>query len=482
MKSLLLWSFLFFLLIVPTVFAGSTQQFNNIHLTPYYFETLPANTNRTMYVNINPPDGITSVLSAIFHFKAFTSGATTTYTLYINKKLCGTFLVSTTYANAGQNEIAFDCTNLMQFADNYTVEMKSSRDAGSFFGWLDLTYMNNPTSIWSGGTEYFPNENGTVFVRLMDGNDRPINLATCNATVYYPNKTFFINNQPMTLLGSGNYYRDFTLGNETGVYIVNFNCMFPSTPHYEEQYLGFTLSSGNPTWLQELYFDDTNNLTINSAWFWINTSGSGTTNIYFNGLNILSNIPAGEYNVTLNQSNFQLATSQIYTLEKNTGNPYMGVVKFYINYTSQSPAQKVRGQTELHVTFPIGLNASILGKLYKIQDEITSVNNTIKDSNSSIFGKLFNIQDEIANVNATQNQNFQDLNESITSNFNNTNTKLDWWGNFLNTTINYWGNALEAKIDGIIMGNVTVTALVDYDEIAITVMQYLKALQKQELI
>jgi hypothetical protein len=60
--------------------------------------------------------------------------------------------------------------------------------------------------------------------------------------------------------------------------------------------------------------------------------------------------------------------------------------------------------------------------------------------------------------------------------------KIDWWGNLLNTAINFWGNMLEAKLDSIVLGNVTVTASVDYDEIAITVMQYLKALQKQELI
>jgi hypothetical protein len=113
----------------------------------------------------------------------------------------------------------------------------------------------------------------------------------------------------------------------------------------------------------------------------------------------------------------------------------------------------------------------------------------ISNTTAVINADINSLREAISSVNETQNINFQNLNQNMNSNFTYTNSlivslnsSINWWGNFLDTTINYWGNALETKIDQIVMGNVTVTALVDYDEIAITVMQYLKALQKQELI
>jgi hypothetical protein len=138
-------------------------------------------------------------------------------------------------------------------------------------------------------------------------------------------------------------------------------------------------------------------------------------------------------------------------------------------------------------------NSSIFGKLYGIQDDLADIYWLVYASNSSITNKLHGIQDEIAEVNSTQNLNFQELNTNMQNNFtslndtvnwwgNQLNTTMNWWGSFLNVTMDFWGNALETKIDNIIMGNVTVTALVDYDEIALTTMQYLKALEKMELI
>jgi hypothetical protein len=156
-------------------------------------------------------------------------------------------------------------------------------------------------------------------------------------------------------------------------------------------------------------------------------------------------------------------------LTKNVTSPLIN--RWTVGWTVVTGKEEIRGGGEMHVSPMLNITADISAH------------------NQSVFTKLYAIQDEIANVNTTQNLNFQNLNQNIQSNFTYTNSlitsvnsTLNWWGNFINTTINFWGNALETKIDGIIMGNVTVNALVDYDEIAITVMQYLKALQKQELI
>jgi hypothetical protein len=172
---------------------------------------------------------------------------------------------------------------------------------------------------------------------------------------------------------------------------------------------------------------------------------------------------------------------------------YMEIKLFY---STEGTVTETRGSSEGHV---LGLEA-VCNNTSTINFWGSLLNSTINEHNSSVFWKLYKIQDEISSMNETQNSNFQNLNQNIQNNFSYTNSlingvnntvswwggiingSLSWWGNLLNSTMNFWGNSLEEKINGIIMGNVTVTALVDYDEIAMTVMQYLKALQKQELI
>ena len=154
MRKAFLMMALFLAVMAAPAMASSTQQTNNIRMSPYYFASLTQNTNQSMWVRIAPPDGMSSVTSALFHFKVFTAGSTTTYTLYVNNQTCGTYLVDTQFANSGQYEIAFDCTLLVQKPGNYSINMKSSRDSGSAYGWLDLTYTDNPASLLSAGTEY----------------------------------------------------------------------------------------------------------------------------------------------------------------------------------------------------------------------------------------------------------------------------------------------------------------------------------------
>jgi hypothetical protein len=680
---------LIFLLSVQLVKSASTQSSNSIKFTPYYFSTITANMNQTMWVNINPPDGIASIVSSLFHFKVFTGGSTTNYILYVDNKLCGVYLVDTSFANSGQYEIAFDCTHLIKTSGNYTIKLKSDKNAGSFYGWLDLTYMNNPISISTSGTEYQTYDNGTVFARLLDGNSNPVNLGTCNVTSYYPNKTSLFLNSPMTLLSKGIYYKDFTLGREVGNYITVFDCIFPSSVFYQN--IGLDADVSNDIPVTGIFpFDDSNNVTINSAQVNFSQINNGNCQLFFNGIVIKPSSSLGNFSINLKQSNFTVGEMQSWTFSQLSGTPNIAYISLFVNYTYNNPLTTIRGQEELHVssgisnisfvgsvdyvanvgnanasfydlryagateysygeqmhltfqflgthggepvpinngqcnisiyfpnktlwlnktgmtylnnsngiyyyittspqvegvyetdaycsgggitaysasTFHISpwantimqinttsnqitnslstisnqiisvnntiksLNLSldlslIYGNLTLIREEIASVNTTIESTNSSIFSKLYGIQgdlqdiinmleslnvtvdltqvygnlteiqNQISSLSSTEASNFTNTNNLILSlnntlnthlaimlnNFNSLNSTVNWWGNVIDTSVNFWGNALETKIDGIIMGNVTVTSIVDYDEIAITVMQYLKALQKQKLI
>jgi len=61
------------------------------------------------------------------------------------------------------------------------------------------------------GTEYQQGEPAQVIVRVVNAWGTPINADWCNVTIYYPDKTVFVNNQAMTKGGApGSWYYAFT--------------------------------------------------------------------------------------------------------------------------------------------------------------------------------------------------------------------------------------------------------------------------------
>lgn len=626
--------------------AMSTQQYNKIFWTPFYQATFTHDVLYNYEINLNPPDEISSVITAIVTVDLYINPTLLlNYTLKVNNQTCNTpsFIINPNFASQGETLLRFDCKNIINKKGIYNISLiqTGNVNAGSVTGWLEITYMNNPLSLLSAGTEYSPNEAGRVFARLLDGNSDPINLGNCNTTIYYPNNTKFINNQQMVFLEKGFYYYDFTTPSIIGNYIVGFDCIFPASIMSQNRtYFGYSVTASNPSFTDSFLFDDSNNITINNAWIYFSVTGSGagaSNDFYFNGNYLGTATGITEtLNSTLSQGKFSILEGQQFSIYRNALSSNINFVIFYVNYTYNSPMQVIRGQNEIHIgnissninsnilnisekitsvnntvknessaiqsnqqtiynylvahnssvfgkltaiqndvtnsynnltnlvvsvnNSILATNSSIFNKLYLIQDDLVSINDTIKSmnttndlieiknklqsiqndisyvnntvidarnnlsssiyaTNSSIFGKLysiqgdlsdisilisgtnssimsklFSIQDEIANVNATQNSNFAELNANMGNNFTNTNnlianinnTITSWlsslnstinlWGNSLTSAINYWGNALENKIDSIIMGNVTVTALVDYDEIASTVVQYFKGL------
>jgi hypothetical protein len=61
------------------------------------------------------------------------------------------------------------------------------------------------------GTEYQQGEPAQVIVRVVNAWGAPINADYCNVTIYYPDKTVFVNNTSMTRGGApGSWYYAFT--------------------------------------------------------------------------------------------------------------------------------------------------------------------------------------------------------------------------------------------------------------------------------
>ena len=221
---------------IMLVFAGfasaeePTQQFNKLRLDPLYREQLIDGTDYNYTLQVQPPDGFTNVESAIVTFQVW-HNPSITYYLWVDGQTCNNaeFYVSTTYANAGEGTIYFDCSNIITKAGTYTITLQTDDDTGTVTAWSDLTYTNKPRAdVEVYGTEYLQGDAVTVWLQLLDADQQAVNNATCFSTVWYPDKTSWFTNSVMTYQSASNgiYYIDATAQDQTGVYMVDAVCQY----------------------------------------------------------------------------------------------------------------------------------------------------------------------------------------------------------------------------------------------------------------
>lgn len=247
--------------------------------------------------------------------------------------------------------------------------------------------------IGTGGTEYLPNDNATIFAQLLDANSRPINIGACNSTVFFPNKTKLLDNQQLTFLEKGIYFHDFTVPDVTGNYITTFDCMFPSSLFLSNRTFFQTLTaSGISSIVSEFPFDNTNNVTINSASTTIafTQTGVASFNYFLNGVLIFIS-PAGTSNtttITLSASNLSVAEFQTFSLVRTAGSPMVKWLSLTVNFTSLEPQQIVRGQNEVHVRNDLDKiplqNAIIINSFEKLSNHNLCLNEITLQHNISL--------------------------------------------------------------------------------------------------
>ena len=78
-------------------------------------------------------------------------------------------------------------------------------------------------------TEYRYGESGQIIARLVDFQGNPVTVTSCNATILYPDKSYFVNAAGMTESGniSGDHYYGFTTPNgPEGVYEYQATCFY----------------------------------------------------------------------------------------------------------------------------------------------------------------------------------------------------------------------------------------------------------------
>jgi len=388
-------------------FAESTQQYSKIYLSPFYRNSLVNNQNVTYYVNVNPPDGIGSVLSAIISFDVYMTPSVN-FTIWVDNQSCNTknFYVSTTYAGAGQGRISFDCSNIIKTNKTYEVKLRpSGANTGAIIGWLDLTYKNMPPGrIQISGTEYNVGDSATVFVQVTDEQGIPVQNASCYLDVWYPNTVNSVHNYtvrdaPMIKAegDDGIYYWDWNIPENAtlGVYMLSAKCSYShkgafvySMEGTETNYPSRTVVSGTYTG-SPLFLNDFED------WIYTQCSSGGGSTKYCESIydyNTTVHFGTSFYNESGNITNIDLY--------------YMGeasqkaTIIFYVwNWTSNSwitlPNTLTYSGSSSNV--PIGVGNFVSNSL-PTRDVINKTNGLIRIRYYASYGSTFYLFDNWMNI------------------------------------------------------------------------------------
>lgn len=187
-------------------------------------------------------------------------------------------------------------------------------------------------------TEYRFSEPGQIIARLVDFQGNPVVVNNCTATILYPDKTFFVNEQLMTESGniSGDHYYAFTTPNgPEGVYEYQATC---------------TYAAGSKT------ASVTNSFHLSSA---------------FN--QVLGNL-------TSIQSDLQSINNTLVTEISNLNNSLQ--------------------TTETNILNELGsVNSSLYTQMSNVNSSLTSyINQTFSDLNGSFSGDIQNVLNDIDNL------------------------------------------------------------------------------------
>lgn len=326
LKNTFLLSTIMLILIISvtsTLAQIPTQQSNKILLEPFYVNSMTRDIKYNYNVSIITPDGISKITSAIITLDAWIN-PTRTFNAWMNDIQCNTknYTISTTYANAGRGVITFDCTNaIIPNKLNNVTFIVTGGNIGSSTSWIDITYMNNPViKLDVYGTEYAPYDNGTIFLSL---NSDDISNSMCDVTVWYPNKSIYINDV-MSFLNTSEslFYIDLIVPNINGVYMIESSCYLPLITGVKS---GYYDNNSN----YEVISNDT--IVSNQYYsFGIFDSGDGFT-CYKNSFN---EIPIEFFGIDTPRYINNITSHNIYLWASGNRNAYVKSNYYKINYAT----------------------------------------------------------------------------------------------------------------------------------------------------
>lgn len=227
--KMILISILLGLFLISSVFAEQTTK--TITFSGGYIPTTNPLHIYNKTFEINPIDGLSKILYVKAIIRADVPNPNTKIYAQINENFCNPEYYNVPISN--NYLLNFDCTNQMTSKGNYTVGLMTTQPVNNLYGEWEITYLNNPKgSMDFFGTEYWYGENGVIFLQLKDNNNLAVNVGSCDATIYYPNKTKWIDNFPMIYLNNsqGLYYLDIVVPSISGVYMTEAECEYDNFP------------------------------------------------------------------------------------------------------------------------------------------------------------------------------------------------------------------------------------------------------------
>lgn len=282
--------------ITPALAIQPTTQYSKIYLQPFYNSGMTQNVLYNYTVNINSPDGMDKISSAILTLDAWIN-PTRVFNAWMNNIQCNTknYTISTTYASAGRGVVTFDCSNAIRVNQINTVSFTvSGGNIGASTSWIEIVYDNNPKGEMTiHGTEYIFGQTSKVWLQLLNNTGAYINNGICFTDIYHPNMTDLIERATMTNTGhDGLYSYDLVLPEAEGVYPVIALCYYTAgrTYNYASNIvmINGSITSGDIT---RTYVLDGSYLTTDET-----TVGQGNPRRYIAELNftngsVCSNIP-----------------------------------------------------------------------------------------------------------------------------------------------------------------------------------------------
>lgn len=259
-------------------------------------------------------------------------------------------------------------------------------------------------------SEYKSNETGQIIGKLYDYRGSPI-LATCNVTIYNPDKTIFLN--PKTTDDTletldGTHYINFTTPSSEGVYEYMINCGFTLNSQFR------TRKISNSFHLSPALNTITNiNSTINS----INSSIGSINAINFTNIsvtlgnifdNLFSDIDAYN-NFTQIQSNFSTINTKLNYVSNNLS----AIMQYCSNQATNSSelCRLVWDNNQRIIAINDTLNNVVVAKLNVINQTTQNTYDflivNVTQNFNSIFSSLSTIQAGINQINTTSNKILQ---------------------------------------------------------------------------
>lgn len=220
-----------------TVYAEKSMK--TVEIPVGYIQQTVANQDYIETVSINPPDGISKIVSIeikiIGDFQSSTDvisrvRKTGTQEVYS----CNPSSWTSPSVNTPNYMMYFDCSSLsskFSFTNGkIDIGFQSSKISQNVKAHIVVTYMNSQTSLIEvHGTDYYRGDNATVFAQLTNNNE-VINNGSCKTDVVSRNGTFILDNVFMEYIQGtdGLYHADFSAPNDIGVYGVTVMCVIPT--------------------------------------------------------------------------------------------------------------------------------------------------------------------------------------------------------------------------------------------------------------